>query len=81
MHTRDIDKLVEGKFGPGLPRMTEIEQRTAIALVNTNPAFDYLIPLPENVIPVGGLHIRDSKPLSKVLSCLFIFFCFLMSFF
>lgn len=37
-----------------------------LALVNTNPAVDYLAPLPENVIPVGGLHIKDPKPLPKV---------------
>lgn len=46
--------------------MTELEQRTAIAFVNTNPTFNIPAPLPENVIPVGGLHIRDTKPLSKV---------------
>lgn len=64
--SRNIDKLVKPKFGPGLPGMNEIERRTAVTLVNTNPAFDHLAPLPENVIPVGGLHIRDSKPLPNV---------------
>lgn len=61
-----LDKLVSEKFGPGYPTMTELEHRTAIAFVNTNPTFDAPAPLPENVIPVGGLHIRDTKPLPKV---------------
>lgn len=46
--------------------MKELEERTAIALVSTHPVFDYPAPLPENVIPVGGLHIRDTKPLPEV---------------
>lgn len=58
---------MKDKFGPDLPSISEIEQRTAIAFVNTNPAFDYKMPLPENVVPVGGLHIRDTKPLPKVI--------------
>lgn len=58
---------MEGKFGANLPSMTELEQRTAIAFVNTNPAVDHMAPLPENIIPIGGLHIRDTKPLPKVI--------------
>lgn len=61
-----IDELVKGKFGPGLPPVHELEQRTAIALVSTHPVYDFTRPLPENVIPVGGLHIRDAKPVPKV---------------
>lgn len=57
---------MEGKFGPGLPSISELQKRTAIALVSTHPIFDYSQPLLENVIPVGGLHIRDAKPLPKV---------------
>lgn len=62
-----LDKLLDGKFGPGMPTMNELEKRTAIALVSTHPVFDYLAPLPENVIPVAGLHIRDTKPLPEVI--------------
>lgn len=29
---------------------------------------DYKAPLPENVIPVGGLHIKEPKPIPKVLN-------------
>lgn len=69
MYTPNLDKMVEGIYGPGLPPLNEIESRAAITLVNTNPAFDYLAPLPENVVAVGGLQVRDSKPLPKVKEC------------
>lgn len=63
---KQLDQLVEGKFGADLPSMTELEQRTGIAFVNTNPAFDHVTSLPENVIQVGGLQIKDPKPLPQV---------------
>lgn len=66
MFNRKLDQLVDGQFGPGMPSISELEKHTAIAFVNTNPAFDYPAPLPENVIPVGGLHIQDPKPIPKV---------------
>ena len=59
--------MLEQKFGTNLPSISEIEQRTAIALVNTNPTFDYVFPLPANVIQVGGLQVKDTKPLPKVM--------------
>lgn len=58
---------MKDKFGSDLPSISEIEQRTAIAFVNTNPTFDYKMPLTENVVQVGGMHIRDTKPLPKVI--------------
>lgn len=61
-----VDKLLDGHFGRDMPSVSEIEKRTALALVSTHPVFDYTRPLPENVISVGGLHIRDAKPVPKV---------------
>lgn len=64
---RKLNKLVEEAFGPGFPSITEIGRGTALAFINTNPAFDYMAPLPENVIPVGGLQIKaTNNPLPKV---------------
>lgn len=63
---KKIDAIINEKFGPGITPVANLEERTLIAMVNTNPAMDYLAPLPENVIPVGGLHVRDTKPLPKV---------------
>lgn len=59
--------MVAEHFGSNLPSIIELEQRTSLAFVNTNPAMDYLSPLPENCIAVGGLHINEPKPLPQVI--------------
>lgn len=46
-----MDAIVKRAFGPETPSVADIEQRTALVLVNTNPAMDYPAPLPENIIP------------------------------
>ncbi len=61
-----LDKLFETTYGTKLPSIIELQEKTAIAFVSTTPVFDLPQPLPENVIPVGGVHIRDPKPLPKV---------------
>lgn len=60
-----ISELVNKYFGPEIPPLAELEQRACVALVNTVSAMDYRIPLPENVIPIAGVHIKDAKPLPK----------------
>lgn len=62
-----IDAMVTEHFGPNIPSIIDLEQKTAMAFVNTNSAMDYLNPLPENVISVGGLHIKEPKPIPEVL--------------
>lgn len=62
----ELDQLTAKYFGPNYPPVSQMERRTALALVNTNPVMDYPAPLPENIIPVGGLHMKNSKPLPKV---------------
>lgn len=61
-----LDKLLETAYGTKLPSMIELQEKTAIAFVSTTTIFDLPQPLPENVIPVGGVHIREPKPLPKV---------------
>lgn len=41
----------------------ELEQRTILVFVNIHTVLDVAQPLAPNVIPVGGLHIKDVKPL------------------
>lgn len=55
-------------FGPDYPRATDLELYTRLALVSTHPAIDFAEPLPPNVIPVGGLQIKEPKPLPKVIN-------------
>lgn len=61
-----IDMLVAKSFGPDVPSVIELEHRALIALINTNPVIDYAEPLADNVIAVGGLHIKDAKSLPLV---------------
>lgn len=58
--------MTEKYFGKNYPSIEELEQKALLAFVNTNPAIDYRIPLPENVIPIGGVHLKDPKPIPEV---------------
>lgn len=60
-----VDKIMKEAYGSDLPSASELEKRTAIAFVSTTPVFDTTQPLPENVIQVAGLHVKDPKPLPE----------------
>lgn len=50
-----------------LPKSLEtIERDTKLTLINSDVTIDYPQPLPPNVIPVGGLQIREPKVLPVV---------------
>lgn len=61
-----MQRLAQTAFNFTLPNLAELEQRTQIMLVNTNPVLDPPETLPQNVIPVGGLQIVQPKPLVEV---------------
>ncbi|XP_031617544.1 UDP-glucuronosyltransferase 2B7-like [Contarinia nasturtii] len=63
-----MDEIAAKFFGPNFPSVSELEKRTSLAFVNTNAAIDYHISHPENVIPVGGLQIKDPKPFPQELT-------------
>lgn len=66
----NVNQISEKYFGSSVPSATQLEQKTIIALVNTHPVMDHLLPITENVIPVAGLHIKEPKPLPDVcISC------------
>ncbi|KAG4074540.1 hypothetical protein HA402_005605 [Bradysia odoriphaga] len=62
-----VNDIVRKRFGADIPPVEDIERKTALVFVNTNPTMDFVAPLPENVIPVGGLHIKDPKPIPQEL--------------
>jgi hypothetical protein len=67
----NIDRKVRERLPfKDFPSLGQLEQKTAIALVNSENAFDSLEPLPPNVIQVAGLQIAKPKELPAV-SCKF----------
>lgn len=55
--------LVRTKFGDAVPPLNQLERRATLALVNSHPVIGSSLPMPSNVIEVGGLQIRDPKSL------------------
>lgn len=45
----EVDELMKDAFGIKIPPLTELERRTAIAFMSTNPVYDHLQPLPETI--------------------------------
>uniref|UniRef100_A0A2C9GUN2 UDP-glycosyltransferases domain-containing protein n=1 Tax=Anopheles culicifacies TaxID=139723 RepID=A0A2C9GUN2_9DIPT len=63
-----LDAMVRERFAfENLPYIQDIERRTVLMLVNTNPTFDAPEPLAPNVIPIGGAHIKSPEPLPNDL--------------
>lgn len=50
-------------FGDNIPYAHDLDKRSVLMLVNSNPAVDYPESLPPNIIQVGGLQIKEPKPL------------------
>ena len=59
------DHYIQKKF-PNAPPIDKIVKNIEFVMVNTNEFADYPRLLPPNVLQVGGLQIRDTKPLPKV---------------
>ncbi|KAL5291052.1 hypothetical protein ACFFRR_010457 [Megaselia abdita] len=47
------------------PYLGDLQKLAKIAFVNSHPAINYPESLPPNVIEVGGMHIKDPKPLPR----------------
>lgn len=63
---KQLDFTMAKYFGSDLPPTTWLEKRAVLALINSNPILDVPGPLLENVISIGGMHIKDVKPLPTV---------------
>lgn len=59
-------ELLNNIYGRDMSHVLEIEKNFSIFLPNYDPVLEYSRPLPPNVIPVGGLHVRRNKTLQKV---------------
>lgn len=66
MVLRQLDVIMAKYFDQNLPSISQLEKRAALALINSNPIVNNGGPLLETVIPIGGMHIKDVKPLPTV---------------
>jgi UDP:flavonoid glycosyltransferase YjiC (YdhE family) len=48
-------------FGKNTPYADDLDKMTSLMLVNSNPAVDFPESLPQNIIQVGGLQIKEPK--------------------
>jgi hypothetical protein len=68
------NKILEQRFGKGIPDVFELASQTSLMLVNQHFSLSGPRPLTPQVIEVGGLHIKETKPLPEVTGKTLIFF-------
>uniref|UniRef100_A0A336M4N9 CSON008881 protein n=1 Tax=Culicoides sonorensis TaxID=179676 RepID=A0A336M4N9_CULSO len=56
-------ELMRQNFPYKLPHVNELEAKNVLMLINVHPSIDFPEPLSPNTIPVGGLQIKEGKPL------------------
>lgn len=61
------NELIRKKFGDNIPSVSEIAKNTSLILVNQHYSFSLPKQLPPSVIEIGGVHIKDEKPLPQDL--------------
>lgn len=59
-------KLAKEVFGEQTPNLHELERHIPLVLSNTDPILDLPQHLSPNIIPVGGLHVREPQKLPQV---------------
>lgn len=52
-------------FGPNTPYADDLDKKAVLMLVNSHPAVDYPESLPQNIIQVGGLQIKETKSVAS----------------
>ncbi|XP_058834814.1 UDP-glucosyltransferase 2-like [Topomyia yanbarensis] len=63
-----LDKMVREYFQyDDMPYVPDMDRLTKVILVNAHYSIDFPEPAPPNLIPVGGLQIKEPKPLPKDL--------------
>lgn len=66
--SRQTRALVEEAFGESLPPLHQVVANTSLLLVNSYHVLSQSRPFPPNVVEIGGIHIKERKPLPEVSS-------------
>lgn len=66
--------LLKEKFGNGIPDVADLAKNVSLILVNTHFSFIGSRPLNAQVVEIGGVHIKDPKPLKPVSNIQLFFF-------
>ncbi|KAG8285772.1 UDP-glucuronosyltransferase 1-1 [Homalodisca vitripennis] len=67
VYDKHTQTLVENFFGETLPPLREVLENTSLIFVNSYHTLAQSRPFPPGVVEIGGIHIKESKPLTKVI--------------
>lgn len=62
----DANSLVKKYVGDDVPDVRQLAKRTSMFFVNQHYSLSGAKPLPPSVIELGGIHIKEQKPLDQV---------------
>lgn len=60
------DKLLKKNFGPDTPYINDIVYNTSMVFVNGHFTLDGPRPLVPNMVEIGGIHVKEPRPLPAV---------------
>lgn len=66
---RPTDSMIREAFGSDVPSVTELSKNISLILVNQHYSLSGVKPLSPAVIEVGGIHIKEAKPIEEVTIC------------
>ena len=72
-HIPKLDKITREFFNdPNLPSISELELKTCLLLLNSHESMSIARPQMPNTVYVGGIHVKEPKPLPEVVHKQFI---------
>lgn len=60
------DKMLKQIFGDKIPSVSDIKKETSLMFVNSHYSLSGVRPLSPAVIEVGGIHIKEPRPIKEV---------------
>lgn len=60
------NKLLRQEFGDSIPPIDELERNASLIFVNQHYSISGAKPLVPSIVEIGGIHMKDEKPLEPV---------------